>query len=61
MKLNVIDRFSKNTQISHFMKLLPLGAELFHGDGRKPGQTERHTDMTHLIVAFCSFAKTPKN
>ena len=47
------------------MKILPLVAELFHGDGRKPGQTDRqtdtHTDMTNLIVAFCNFAKAPKN
>jgi len=65
MKLNLIDRFSKNTHISNFMKILPLVAELFHGDGRKPGQTDRqtdtHTDMTNLIVAFCNFAKAPKN
>ena len=31
----------------------PVGAELFHADGR--------TDMTKLIVAFRSFAKAPKN
>ena len=48
MKLNFIDRFSKNTQISNFMKLLSLGAQLFHGDGRKNGQTYRQTDrQTH--------------
>ena len=51
------------------MKILTLGAELFHGDGRKPGQTDRqtdtqtyrHTDMTDLIVTFCNFAKKHKN
>ena len=31
----------------------PMGAELFHADGR--------TDMTKLIVAFRNFAKVPKN
>jgi len=56
IKLNFIYRFSKNTQISNFMKILSFGAELFYGDGRKPGQTDRQTDkhtyMTNLIVTF---------
>jgi len=40
--------------ISDFMKIGPLGAELFHEGGR--------TDMTKLIVAFCSMApNAPKN
>jgi hypothetical protein len=34
------------------MKNLPVGAELFHADGR--------TDMTKLIVAFHNFANLPK-
>jgi hypothetical protein len=34
------------------MKIRPVGAEFFHGDGR--------ADMTKLIVAFHSFAKAPK-
>jgi hypothetical protein len=25
------------------------------------GQTDRQTDRTKLIVAFCSFTNTPKN
>jgi len=43
--------FQKNTQISNFMKILPVGAELFHADGR--------TDM-NLIIAFRNFTKAPK-
>jgi hypothetical protein len=35
-----------------FMKIHPLGAELFHADGR--------TDIMKLIVAFRSFANAPK-
>jgi hypothetical protein len=35
------------------MKIHPVGAELFHANGR--------TDMTKLIVAFGNFAKAPKN
>ena len=45
----------KNTQVLNFMKILPLGPELFHADG----QTERH--MTKLLVAFRYFTNTPKN
>jgi len=38
---------------SNIMKILPMGAELFHADGQ--------TDMTKLIVAFRNFVKAPKN
>jgi hypothetical protein len=45
--------FEKNFQIWNFMKIRPVGAELFHADGQ--------TDMTKLIVAFRYFANAPKN
>ena len=35
-----------------FMKIHPVGGELFHAD--------RRTDMTKLIVAFRNFANVPK-
>jgi len=35
--------------ISNFMKILPVGAELFCVDG--------HSDVMKLIVTFCNFAK----
>jgi hypothetical protein len=38
------------------MKIRPVGTDLFHADRRTDGQT----DMTKLIVAFCSFASAPK-
>jgi hypothetical protein len=51
------------------MKIRPVGAELFHADGRTDGQTERRTegqadrrtDMTKLTVALRNFANAPKN
>jgi len=36
------------------MKIGPVGAELFHAEGRK-------RPMTKLIVAFGNFATVPKN
>jgi hypothetical protein len=39
------------------MKIRPVGADLFHADGR----TDRQTDMTKLRVAFRNFANAPKN
>jgi len=53
MKLNFLHIFSKNTEVSYFMKIRLVGAELLHSVGR--------TDTTKLIVAFCNFANAPKN
>jgi hypothetical protein len=52
MKLELSWLISKNFQISNFMKILLLEAELFHADGQ--------TYMTKLIVAFRNFANAPK-
>ena len=51
--MNFLDIFYKNTHISNFKKICPMGVKLFHADGR--------TDMTKLIVAFRNFADAPKN
>jgi hypothetical protein len=42
--------FSRNTQISNFMKIRPVRAELFHTDGQ-----------TWRIVAFRNFSKASKH
>jgi hypothetical protein len=47
-----LDIFSKYTEISNFMKIRPVEAELSHMDGR--------TDMTKIMDAFRSFANAPK-
>ena len=47
----------EKTQITDFIKVRPVGAELFHEDGQTDGQT----DMTNLTVAFRSFANSTKN
>ena len=52
LNLDLLHRFSKNAQISKFMKVRLLGAELLHVDGR--------TDVTKLIVTFRSFPQAHK-
>jgi len=47
MKIEFLKSLSKCNQLSIFMKLSPVEAELYHADRRKDGQT----DMTKLIVA----------
>jgi len=62
--LNFRDIFSKNTQISNFLKFRPVRGELFHVDGQKDGrsyrQTDRQIDVTKLIVTFRDLPKAPK-
>jgi len=49
MKLNFQDSFSKNTQISNFMKIRPVGAELFHADR----WTDRHGEANSCFLKLC--------
>jgi 23S rRNA A2030 N6-methylase RlmJ len=42
----------EKAKISNFIKICPVGAELFHAD--------RQTDMTKLVVAFHNFANAAK-
>ena len=52
-EINFLDRFSKNDQISNFIKIRPVGAELFTADG----QADRRTDMTKLKSLFVILRK----
>ena len=47
--------YSRNTQISNFIKIRLVAAELFRADGQTDGQA----DMTKAIVAFRNFTKGP--
>jgi hypothetical protein len=47
--LKCFDGLSKSTQIPNFMKILPVGTEMFHA--------YRRTDVTRLIVAFSRFCE----
>ena len=40
------------------MKICPVGAELFHAEGR---ETDRQIEITMLIDAFRHFANAPNN
>ena len=40
---NFPDRFSENPQIPNFMKILPMGEELFHMEKQTDGQTAEQT------------------
>ena len=57
MELEFSPQFSNNIQISNFIKIRPVGTELFHADR----QTDRKTDMTKVMVTFRNFANAPKN
>ena len=55
--MNIYNRFKKNTEIQNVTNICPVGAEMFHADGRTDGPT----DMTKLTVAFRNFANAPKH
>jgi hypothetical protein len=50
--IKFLDRFSKNAQISTFMKVRLVGSEMFHVDRER----DRRADMTKLRVDFRNFA-----
>jgi len=52
--MNFLERFSKNSQISNFIKIHLKGAQLFHADGR----TDRHDETNSR---FSQFVNVPNN
>ena len=57
INLELSRKFLKNTRILNFMKICPLGAELFDADGR----ADRQTDIRKLIFTFRNFANAPND
>jgi hypothetical protein len=55
MKLKFSQDILKNTQIPNFMKIRPVGAELFH-IGRMDGRMDRQTDRQTLQSQRSLFA-----
>jgi len=55
-----MDIFSKNNQTLNFIKIRPVGNELFHADRQTEGPTDGQTGVMKLIVAFHNFANAPK-
>jgi len=47
MKIEIFDKFSKNTRMSNFMKIRPMGAEFHTG-----GQTDRHDEANSGFSQF---------
>ena len=58
--MNFTGRFSKNTQISNFMKILPVRKELFHADRRKDGRTDGQAGRNDETNSR-NFVNAPKN
>jgi hypothetical protein len=42
--LVIVDRISKNTQVSDFIKIRSVGAEMFDADGRTDGRRDGHDE-----------------
>jgi hypothetical protein len=57
MKLEFSKQVFEKSQISNFMKVHPMGPELFH----VYRQADIQTDVTKLTVAFRNFVNAPKN
>jgi hypothetical protein len=56
MKLRFSQQILEKYTNSNFMKIRPVGAELFHAE-----QKDRQRNSTKQIVAFCRFSIAPNN
>ena len=56
MKLEFSDRFWKNTEISNFMKIHPVVAELLRVDGWTDRQTDRYDEANSHFLPFGKLA-----
>ena len=53
-KLNFLERFSKNNQISSFIKIRRSGAQVFHVVGRTDRQTNRCDEAKSPFLKICN-------
>jgi len=47
---NCLDRFSKYPQISNFLKICPVGAELFHADRQYDETNSRFSQFYKRVI-----------
>jgi hypothetical protein len=55
-KYEYFDPFSINNPIPNFMKICPVGAELFDADRQTDGRTDRHDEANTRFSKFCKEA-----
>jgi hypothetical protein len=60
MKLEISRQFSKNPQISSFVKIRPVRAELFLAGGRMGIRTDRHDEDNSRFSQFYQRANKGK-
>jgi hypothetical protein len=53
MKILFFLQIMENTQISNFIKICPMGAEMFHADGH----TDRRDEANNRLPKFCEGAQ----
>jgi len=42
-----------NTEISNFIKIHPVKADMFHAGGRADGRTDRQDEANNRFLQFC--------
>jgi len=56
---NFLNRFSKNIQISYFLKIRLFGVDFIHADrqmgGRMDGQTDRYDESNNRFCQLCKY------
>jgi hypothetical protein len=52
MKLEFLDKFSKYTQISNFLKISPMGPEFVLSE-QTDGTSGRHDEASSFFSQFC--------
>jgi len=57
MKFEFCDSFSNTTHISNFIRIRPVGVELFRVNRRADGRTDRYDEANGRFSQFCEGAK----